>query len=417
MRQETGWNQPQRMREAPNRFFGGVSDTLPAFAHETRNTAVLDGTKQYCTRYIVFFWQPPSCFFRNGRPPVPRSKAFLIPAANNSSLQRKATRRDKTSRACPTLASTSNMVEKHVNFDLTVLERERENIVLVGFYATFTQNPSMQSHLLGTGDRLLAEASPYDLTWGIGYSADHVSARQPTLWRGFNLLGKTLQTVRRLFRDRAPPPTRHQLLSPQGISHSRLDCIFEDPSTRQRLCPEDTSAAASSSGYPLSLPHVPSDHGGDVLAVMSAAHSDQHSPMLAEQGPCLVAGVRTMDDFSFTNKIKIHSGPVAVQLGCVALLDTGSPQTFINTHALESMKRASVASAICERHTPPRSWKGFGKSPPLQASAAVRLIVQLFQDDQATASLAVWVYVVLAEAMQHDVLLGRDSWRWFNDRS
>ena len=61
-RQETGWNQPQGMREAPNRFSGGVSDTSPAFAHETRNTAVFDGTKEYCTRDIVFFWQPPSCF-------------------------------------------------------------------------------------------------------------------------------------------------------------------------------------------------------------------------------------------------------------------------------------------------------------------------------------------------------------------
>ena len=131
-------------------------------------------------------------------------------------------------------------------------ERERENIVLVDSYAKFAQNPTMQSHLLDTGDRLLVEASPYDLIRGIGYSADHVSARQPPLWRGFNLLDKTLQTVHHLFRDRAPPPTRHQLLSPQSISPSSRDCIFEvGPSTRQRLCPEDTSAAASSSGFPL----------------------------------------------------------------------------------------------------------------------------------------------------------------------
>ena len=27
-----------------------------------------------------------------------------------------------------------------------------------------------------------------------------------------------------------------------------------------------------------------------------------------------------------------------------------------------------------------------------------------------------WTYVVLAEAMQHDVLLGRDSWMRFNNR-
>ena len=72
-------------------------------------------------------------------------------------------------------------------------ERERENIVLVDSYAKFAQNPTMQSHLLDTGDRLLVEASPYDLIRGIGYSIDHVSARQPPLWRGLNFLGKTLQ--------------------------------------------------------------------------------------------------------------------------------------------------------------------------------------------------------------------------------
>ena len=90
----------------------------------------------------------------------------------------------------------------------------------------------MLSHLLDTGDRLIAEASPYDLIWGIEYRADHVFARQPSLRRGLIFLGKTLQTVRRLLRDCVPPPTYHQLLSPQDTSPSSRDCIFEvDPST------------------------------------------------------------------------------------------------------------------------------------------------------------------------------------------
>ena len=180
-----------------------------------------------------------------------------------------------------------------------------------------------------------------------------------------------------------------------------------DPSTRQRLCPEDTSTAASPSGYPASVPNVPSDQSGDVLAVISVAESGQHPPLLTEQGPCLVAGVVTMNGSSFTTKIKIHSGAVAVQLGCVALLDTGSPQTFINTHALESMKRAGPASAICERHTPSRSGGEFGRSLPLQTSTTVPLSVKFFHDDRPTASLAVWASVVPEEAMQHYVLLGR----------
>ena len=135
---------------------------------------------------------------------------------------------------------------------------------------------------------------------------------------------------------------------------------------------------------------------------MSAAHSGQHILLLAEQRPCLIAGVATMDNSPFTTKTKFHSGPVAVQLGCVDLLDTGSPQTSINAHALERMKRAGAASAICERHTPPRSWGGSAKSPPLQTSTAVRLSVQFFHDDHPTASLAVWAYVAPAEAMQHE---------------
>ena len=111
-----------------------------------------------------------------------------------------------------------------------------------------------------------------------------------------------------------------------------------------------------------------------------------------------------MDNSSFITKMKIHSGTVAVQLGCVVLLDTGSPQTFINTHALQSMKREGTASAICEQHTPSRSWGGFGKSPPLQTSTTVRLSVQFFHGDRPTASLAAWAYVISEETMQHDVL-------------
>ena len=74
---------------------------------------------------------------------------------------------------------------------LVVWELEREKNVVVGFYTKFAQNPATQSHLLYTGDRLLAEDSPCDLIWGIGYSSDYVSARQPPLWRAFNFLSKT----------------------------------------------------------------------------------------------------------------------------------------------------------------------------------------------------------------------------------
>ena len=88
--------------------------------------------------------------------------------------------------------------------------------------------------------------------------------------------------------------------------------------------------------------------------------------MLPEQGPYLVAGTATVDNASFTTNIDIHSDPAAVLLGCVVLLDTGSPQIFLNGQDLKSMKTAVAASVVCERRTPLRSWGVLGKSPPLQ---------------------------------------------------
>lgn len=50
----------------------------------------------------------------------------------------------------------------------------------------FAQIPAIRPHLLGTGDRILVEASPYDAVWGNGYGADDPAALHPSLWRGSN---------------------------------------------------------------------------------------------------------------------------------------------------------------------------------------------------------------------------------------
>ena len=61
VRQETGWNQHQGIREAPNRFSREVDDTVSAVAHITGNTAAFDGTREYYTRDNVVLWQLLSC--------------------------------------------------------------------------------------------------------------------------------------------------------------------------------------------------------------------------------------------------------------------------------------------------------------------------------------------------------------------
>ena len=55
-----------------------------------------------------------------------------------------------------------------------------------------------------------------------------------------------------------------------------------------------------------------------------------------------------MDLSTFTTKIKIHSGLTSAQFGCVALLDTGSPKSFIIHNAWGHKVRSGVARTVCE---------------------------------------------------------------------
>lgn len=82
------------------------------------------------------------------------------------------------------------------NFNATVWESHRFDIVVQGNLAKFSQNPALKAFLLATGTRVLVEASPVDNIWGIGLAQDHTHAQQPNHWRGLNLLGFALMVVR-----------------------------------------------------------------------------------------------------------------------------------------------------------------------------------------------------------------------------
>ena len=56
-------------------------------------------------------------------------------------------------------------------FDDVMWKRERENIVMAGNRAKFTQNPTLLAALLATAAPTLVEASPFDRIWGIGLAA------------------------------------------------------------------------------------------------------------------------------------------------------------------------------------------------------------------------------------------------------
>ncbi|PKW10385.1 hypothetical protein SAMN05428944_2428 [Streptomyces sp. 1222.5] len=81
-------------------------------------------------------------------------------------------------------------------FDDAAWERERFRIVVEGSVHKFAADDALRMYLLGTGARVLVEASPVDRIWGIGLAADDQAAFDPERWRGPNLLGFALMEAR-----------------------------------------------------------------------------------------------------------------------------------------------------------------------------------------------------------------------------
>ncbi|MGW5866805.1 NADAR family protein [Streptomyces sp. NPDC055239] len=86
-------------------------------------------------------------------------------------------------------------------FDGAIWERERFRIVVEGSVHKFASTDALRSFLVGTGSRVLVEASPTDRIWGIGLAADDERAQDPERWRGPNLLGFALMEAREWLRD------------------------------------------------------------------------------------------------------------------------------------------------------------------------------------------------------------------------
>ena len=82
------------------------------------------------------------------------------------------------------------------DFDNAVWEQHRFGIVVAANLAKFGKNPELGSFLVGTGDRVLVEASPRDRIWGIGLAQNQPECENPNLWCGLNLLGFALMEAR-----------------------------------------------------------------------------------------------------------------------------------------------------------------------------------------------------------------------------
>lgn len=88
------------------------------------------------------------------------------------------------------------------NFNQNIWDNKKLGIVMEGNYLKFSQNTGLKDYLLSTDDKILVEASPYDRIWGIGLSEreDHEQVNYPYHWKGQNLLGFALMSVRAILK-------------------------------------------------------------------------------------------------------------------------------------------------------------------------------------------------------------------------
>ncbi|KAK8110320.1 uncharacterized protein PG998_006777 [Apiospora kogelbergensis] len=152
---------------------------------------------------VVFFWRTAdkygafcqwykSAFFCDGN---------QFTTAEQYMMYRKAETFGDASTAAAILKSPKKSPRQHKamgravkNFSDDVWDTAGVDAVVEGNLCKFTQIPALTKMLMGTTGSVLAEASPYDYIWGIGFKEEYaMESRQA--W-GANKLGKCLMIVR-----------------------------------------------------------------------------------------------------------------------------------------------------------------------------------------------------------------------------
>lgn len=159
-------------------------------------------------RYLLFWGHQPSPGGDVGKECLSqwRPTAFSVdgvtyPSAEHFMMAAKARMFGDTQTAERILAAPNPRAAKALGrqtrgFDERRWAEARFDVVVAGNVAKFGQHPELLAYLLGTGNRVLVEASPLDSIWGIGLSVDDDRATSPSRWEGLNLLGFALMEVR-----------------------------------------------------------------------------------------------------------------------------------------------------------------------------------------------------------------------------
>ena len=118
-----------------------------------------------------------------------------------------------------------------------------------------------------------------------------------------------------------------------------------------------------------------------------------------------------MDHSSFTTTASIHGGRKATKkYKSVALLDSGSPSSFVTDAVINEMWQEGAASPDMITVGKPRRWSGFTDSTKaLETNHPACLSVQIHREQKSTEQIRLCCHAVPPMVQQHDLLLGRDS--------
>ncbi len=105
---------------------------------------------------------------------------------------------------CDILNSKTPRIAKDIgrtimNFDIELWKQVRRKIMYIHCYQKFSTNKKLKKLMLSDAirDKYLVEASPSDKVWGIGLNVKNAQKTDPSEWPGQNLLGKTLNKVKK----------------------------------------------------------------------------------------------------------------------------------------------------------------------------------------------------------------------------
>lgn len=157
------------------------------------------------TEKYVFFWETAD-IYSNWYPARFRFEGHTFTNSEQAMMYEKAKLMGDTASMGKILKTTNPKKVKQLGREIKpwnekLWEKNRLPIMTKICLVKFRANPVLKQELLNTGDKIIVEASPYDIIWGIGMRDDDDGVENPKKWKGLNLLGKALMAVREQLKN------------------------------------------------------------------------------------------------------------------------------------------------------------------------------------------------------------------------